>query len=454
LQADEFNPRPDGVQGKKHLSEHLTHTQIEGYSFHKLSAAELISVSEHLDVCEACSRQVERALDGDAALLALRSGAFGEEEMLFSPGERTHLTPEQTAGYIDELLAGEELQTVRDHLTSCEQCEMAVTDLRVFRDRIAAGLNREYRPSSAVTEDRWRRLLANVPLLFPKPRTLIFGSALAALLLILAGWSILQMLQRGETEVVETPPSPTAPAATPVVSPTQRPGDAPAIVVARLADGGGQVTLDQEGNLSGIDNLSPAYQQMIKGALTNQDLEKSQLLAGLTRPGDSQIRGRDNQDRWFSLIKPVGTVVLSDRPVFRWTRLDGATSYVVEVYDNKFTPVAASPQLIDNSWTAPKSLPRGKIYIWQVKVTKDEQELIFPLPDEPVAKFRILDQARANELGQTRRASAGSHLVMGMLYARDGLLDEAEMEFRALQKANPNSAIARRLLAGVLGMRN
>jgi anti-sigma factor RsiW len=435
------------------LSEHLTPTQIEDYGRHKLSAAELFSVSNHLDVCEACSRQVERALDGDAAFFKLKSEAFGEEALLFSPAGRTHMTPEQIAGYIDELLAGEELQTVKDHLTVCEQCEMEVNDLRAFRDEIAAGLYREYQPSSIVTENRWRRVLAFMPPLLPKPRTLIFGSALASLLLILAGWALLQMLQREETEVVETPHSLPVQAVTPVVSPTPGSGEAAAVVVAQLNDGRGLVTLDQEGNLSGIDNLSPAYLQKIKGALTDQRLEKSPLLAGLTRPEDSTVRGRDAQDGKFSTIRPVGTVILSDRPTFRWSRLDGAASYVVEVYYDDFTRVTASSQLIDNSWTAPQSLPRGKIYIWQVKAIKDGQEFISPRQDEPVAKFRILDQARANELEQARRTYAGSHLVLGMLYARDGLLDDAELELRALQKANPGSAIARRLLANIRAMR-
>jgi anti-sigma factor RsiW len=437
------------------LSEHLTPTQIEDYGRHKLTAAELFSVSNHLDVCEACSRQVERALDGDAAFFALKSEAFGDEGMLFSPAVRTHMTPEQMSGYIDELLAGEELQTVTDHLTGCEQCEMAVNDLRAFRSQIAAGLYREYQPSSVVRENPWRRVLAYMPPLLPKPRTLIFGSALASLLLILAGWSILQMLQREETAVVETPHSPPTSAVTPVVSPPPSPGEAGATLVAQLNDGRGQVTLDQEGNLSGIDNLSPAYLKMIRGALTNQQLEKSQLLAGLTRLEDSPVRGRDDQDGKFSTIKPVGTVILSDRPTFRWSRLDGAASYVVEVYyDDDFTQATASSQLIDNSWTAPKSLPRGRIYTWQVKAIKDDgQTFISPPPDQPVAKFRILDQARAKKLDQARRTYAGSHLVLGVLYTLDGLLDDAELELRALQKANPGSAIAHRLLANVRVMR-
>ena len=434
------------------MSEHLTQSQIEDYSRHKLPAADLLSVSDHLWGCGVCSRQVEWALDGDVECSTLKSEVFAE--MLFSPAWREHLTLEQTAGYVEEALAGEELQGVKDHLTHCEQCEMAVNDLRAFRKQVAIGLDRECQPSPVMVENSWRRFIKALPSLLSRPPALIFGSALTSLLLILAGWLIWEAPQLKVPEMAERSPSPTTPTVPPVVSPTPMLRDEPMVMVARLNDGGGQVTLDQAGNLTGIDNLPPAYEQMIKSALTTQRLEESRFLAGLTPPEDSEIRSRDNPDREFSMIKPVGTVILSDRPTLRWSRLGGAASYIVEVYDDEFTKVATSSQLIDNSWTASRSLPRGKIYTWQVKAVKDGRELISPPPGELEAKFRILDRARVGELMQARRTYPGSHLMLGLLYARDGLLDNAELEFRKLRKANPSSAIARRLLAHVQAMRN
>jgi hypothetical protein len=46
-----------------------------------------------------------------------------------------------------------------------------------------------------------------------------------------------------------------------------------------------------------------------------------------------------------------------------------------------------------------------------------------------------------------------SHLVRGVLFARVGLLDDAERELRALAAANPRSAVARKLLASVTALR-
>lgn len=438
------------------MSEHLTNNQIDGYGRRALSAAELLSASDHLGVCETCRRQVDRAMNGDMAFFALQSDVFGEAaETVSSPAGRAHLTYEQTAEYVDGALAGGELQLVKDHLSNCGQCDMTVNDLLVFRAEVASELNREYQPSmiGVVTENRWRRLVRTIFSVVPGSPALVFSSALAAFLLIAAGVLIWQALQQKEMkpEIAKTIPSPIV---TPIVSPTPPIEDAGGMLIAQLNDGGGQVILDREGKLSGTDNLPPAYQQMVKGALTDQRFEKSPLLAGLVRPGSGTIRGGDSQDGKFSPIEPVGKVILTDRPAFRWSRLDGATGYLVEIYDDTFTLVATSPQLSDGSWTPPQSLRRGGIYSWQVKAIKDGQELIAPRPPAPQAKFRILDQAKANELMRARRAYASSHLTLALLYLKAGMLDEAERELRVLQKANPNSEIVSRLLSNLRASRS
>jgi hypothetical protein len=153
------------------------------------------------------------------------------------------------------------------------------------------------------------------------------------------------------------------------------------------------------------------------------------------------------------VVEPVGTVTLSDHPTFRWTQLDGATGYVVEIYDKELSLVTSSPLVTDQSWTMPQSLERGRIYSWQVKAIKDGREFKSPEPSEPHARFRILDQDTFNKLVHARRTFGSSHLTMGLLYARAGLLDEAGWEFRSLHKANPDSAIARKLLRRVWAMR-
>jgi hypothetical protein len=127
---------------------------------------------------------------------------------------------------------------------------------------------------------------------------------------------------------------------------------------------------------------------------------------------------------------------------------------VVEVYDDQFKLVASSQQLTGRSWTMPQALVRGKVYSWQVKATKDGQEIASPRPPAPQAKFRVLDQARANEIAKAKRAYASSHLTLGLLYAEAGLLREAEQEFRLLRRANPDSDIARNLLRQIQSLQH
>jgi len=406
--------------------------------------------------CEACRLEVERVLDDDEVFYGLRSEVFGAAaETATSSGDQAHLTFERTAAYVDELLAGEELQVVKDHLTGCEQCVMAVDGLHAFRNRVTPGLDREYQPppAPAANEYRWRRFVAAMRSLLPRSPALVVGSALAALLMIAACWLIWRAIdQNGKyPKITQTPPSPTAPVVTLVVSPN--PTLDGASVIAQLYDGAGQVVLDGDGKLSGVDQLPPAYQQMIKNALSSRRLEKSPLLAGLVKPDSLSRKGGDNRGARFSVIDPVGIVMLSDRPTFRWSPLEGATGYIVEVYDDKLNQVIISSQGADTSWTAPRSLKRGVAYSWQVTAIRGGEEIISPRPPAPVAKFRILDETLANEIDQARRAYASSHLTMALVYTQAGLLDEAEREFLALQRANPNSTISRRLLPDLQAMR-
>ena len=75
----------------------------------------------------------------------------------------------------------------------------------------------------------------------------------------------------------------------------------------------------------------------------------------------------------FSVHRSPGKSAVRRRPTFRWSPSDGATDYVVEVYDEGFNLVATSAKLIllltraDGTATA-----QARLYLsWQVKATKD-----------------------------------------------------------------------------------
>lgn len=420
--------------------EHLTQKQIEDYSQHRLSATELLTVGDHVAACEGCRLQVEAGMNGNAAFFALHGDTFGE-------ALSEHLTAEQTAEYVDKNLSGESLQMVTDHLAGCEQCVFAVEDLRAFRNEIAPSLDREYEPtivSSSPTKESWFRRLASSFRVSPVPA--FGGAALAVLLLAVVAWLVWRAPKERQPEIVVIPspmvqPSPSVEAVQP--QPTQA-----AVVVAQVNDGGRVLTLDQEGKLSGADDLPAAYRDLLTKALSTQRIEKSSQLQGLTRPPSSLMSSDDQKDQ-FSVIEPAGRVLLTDKPAFQWSPLEGATGYVVEVYDEQFKSVATSPQVSSPSWST--TLPRGHVYSWQVKAIKDGQETTSPRPPAPQARFRVVDQTKANEIAQAKRAYGSSHLTMAVLYADAGLLKEAEQELRQLRRTSPE--IASKLLRQVRAFR-
>lgn len=142
------------------MSKHITQNQAEDYCRQKLSPGELLSVSDHLGMCETCRQQVERALNGDAAFFALQSDLFGElTEVPSSSPAQTDPTLEEVAEYVDGMLAAEQLQLVK---AAGGKFGLAVDDLLTFKNRVAPELSREYRPLPvrATTETWWHRLAA------------------------------------------------------------------------------------------------------------------------------------------------------------------------------------------------------------------------------------------------------------------------------------------------------
>jgi len=215
--------------------------------------------------------------------------------------------------------------------------------------------------------------------------------------------------------------------------------------VVTLNDGPGQVTLDEEGNLAGV----PAeYQQTVKQILTSQQIGTPHMLSELI--GKSGVlMGPAEEGHPIALLSPVGTAVIGVRPVFRWRALDGAEGYVVKIYDADFNEVAASPQLSGTVWTATPSLERGRTYSWQLTARAGGREIVSPIKPAPDAKFMVLNQTKADELAHAKNASGNSHLTLGILYAQSGLLDDAEREFQALLRANPQSTLVHKLLRSV-----
>ena len=160
--------------------------------------------------------------------------------------------------------------------------------------------------------------------------------------------------------------------------------------------------------------------------------------------------GQETGTASLTLTAPVGIVVEEDRPLFTWTPAPGAVSYRVLVTSVRSQRVLRSGPLTATQWRATMALPRGGIYSWVVEATfGDGRETSAPAPPAPLAKLKVLGGSEEEGLREARRLDPQSHLLLGVLYARGGLMGPARREMETLSSENPGSEVARKLVRSV-----
>jgi hypothetical protein len=210
-----------------------------------------------------------------------------------------------------------------------------------------------------------------------------------------------------------------------------------------LTDNGRRITLDSEGNLRGLDSVPVNYVSLVREALTDERVR----VVDARLPGNSGARVRGaGEGETFRLWSPVGVTVLAERPAFKWEPFAGAERYVVFVRDLTSDAEIESPAITGTEWTPEAPLKRGHTYAWAVEAVKGGSRIHAPSAQAADAKFKILDKTKADELTRAKSASGGSHLVMGIVYARYGLVREAEAELESLRSENPRNQTVGRLV--------
>ena len=75
------------------------------------------------------------------------------------------------------------------------------------------------------------------------------------------------------------------------------------------------------------------------------------------------------------------------------------------------------------SWSPPQALLPNETYEWEVEALRDGNLLAkAPAPPEPEARFATLPNDGEKRLKNLRESFGSSHLVMGVAYAKAGLL--------------------------------
>ena len=427
------------------MAPHLSTQRVEEYRQRVLPEAELLAVDSHLAVCEDCRQRVGANIEVATVLSDFHHRLVSDVPEI----ESEHLSYEQFEALVDSELKTNERDALQIHLEACKSCEEEVNDLRAFRAQLRG----------STTEDTSRAIK---PSFSEKFRSLIDGQRLSfrlafaalALLLIAASVALFQAWRASRRSQPAFHTTNSAPSPEPTImakapSPQQEPTPDERFVVT-LNDGGKRVTVDVNGNVDGLAPLPGASSQVVRRALTTGKVAVPDLSELIGIKG--RLMGTGSDRHAFSLTYPVGTVTRNTRPTLRWRPLTGATSYTVAILDASYNVVTTSPPLTTTSWTPTVELDRGRVYLWQVTSLKDGKQHLSPVAPEPEARFKVLEKATVDELISVEK-TGNSHLVRGTMYARAGLLDEAEKELRALLAANPNSKLARELLQSVRAKR-
>jgi Putative zinc-finger len=459
------------------MPEHISAGQAERFRQRRLQPAELIATYDHIALCEECrqllseAEQPQIALSGFLADLAATAEAKSE-----------HLSHDQIAAYVDGYADEVERERVESHVERCSSCAVELRDLQELQAKP---------PRWTVLENLpvWKRIAGFFQL--PRRRIPLQIAATAAIVALLVWVATLPL--RNEVADVKAQLSrlqqtndalrkealaaaelraeiselrkatedlrrnyTTAAARVEKLESRRGSGPTRSLPAGNLTnlmnDASGLVSVDAGGNVTLPVSLASLDLPPVKAALITGRAETPSELAAITgsSPGGLRSRGVGVS---FSLRSPVGTMVETDRPTFSWDPLSGANSYVVVVYDSSFRPVESSEALAATEWTVPRPLQRGRIYSWQVTALKDGQEFKSPTAPGPDAKFKILASESGREIERARRNYAGSHLVLGVLSAKAGLLDDAEREFAALAQRNPGSTTAQKLLSSIRALR-
>jgi hypothetical protein len=131
-----------------------------------------------------------------------------------------------------------------------------------------------------------------------------------------------------------------------------------------------------------------------------------------------------------------------------------AVRYRVYVGDADNREVAGSGELPPSvtEWTPRTPLLPGKVYTWVVTAKVNGSDILAPAASQPEMKFKVLSAEALSDL-TALRGSTRSHLALGVFYARAGMLEEAEREFLALARQNPQSPVALKLLRSIQSWR-
>jgi hypothetical protein len=431
------------------MNQHVSKSINKRFCVRALPVEELAIIAEHLDTCSTCLDQFTKTLQSRRGSAPLKFTLA--PEFWF---RNEHVDYEQLAGLADNKLDATEREVIDIHLKVCGSCREDVRSFMAFREQIQPKVDIPSVPfgRELTHQSYWMSWWHG---LVWKP---VYVAAIVVMGIALVVGTALLLKRRAENLQAQQVPTPqVSPNSThdnraaKLPSPPDTSNDTAtdkhseeAIVV--LNDRGGTITVDKAGNVSGLDDVPPPTRDAIAKVLLTEKIEAPAIVKNLAGQ-ESALRGSDKHP--FKQLSPTRTVIVSDRPTFKWESVSGASAYRVFVNDPSGQIIARSDELppARTEWLIPEPLGRGEIYAWTVTAVVDGMERVAPAPSTPEMKFQVLSAANLRQLSQLRRSR--SHVALGLFYAKVGLIAEAERELRIVHQDNPRSPIVKKLLGDI-----
>jgi hypothetical protein len=165
-------------------------------------------------------------------------------------------------------------------------------------------------------------------------------------------------------------------------------------------------------------------------------------------PRRGVVRGSDTSAPHVTLLAPLGTRVVSDRPAFSWQPFPGAHRYRVLVsYTDDNSVAEGEPVPADaTTWTPSGDLPRGKVLAWEVHAL-DEKGGELAVSAE--GRFGVVTEAQAASLRPIAAEYGAAALARAVALLNTGALADAETVLAPLT-TDPSLTEAQRARAASL----
>ena len=427
------------------MNHHLSTLQIKQLCVSALPEDQLAAAAVHTAECQACDQRFIEELKRQRGPVQFKFTL--EPEYWF---RNDHLDFDQLVGLADNTFDEETREIIDIHLSTCESCREDVRSFIAFREATAGEMKvaygaTYYESNEAIRAAPWWSQRLQIRPVYAVAAVVLV--AVAVLIGVIAFSKRSAPLEANKQEQTNRDSE-----RSPSISPSPAPSVEDSAKVAILKDAGGEVAINRDGRIVGLDEVSENSRQYVAQAALSEQIVPSDVFRRLSGEAGG-LRGNDDGPQGFRLLYPVRRVVTEARPVFRWENLANVSSYRVYVLDQEGNQVSQSEALppTQTQWEAPASLRRGQIFSWVVTAVVDGKKVVSPSASAPEIKFAVLSTADFQELNHLKKSN--SHLALGVFYARVGLLNEAEREFKGLVELNPQSELPRKLLQSVRTIR-